>query len=122
MVEACPGLELQSSASRPHPSPSATKSGHVYTLLLKLVAFFLLDIRWIERLFLKHDELPFHCVKHIEFDLINFMFRFGVNKEVFMIEERIDQKIGTIFYIINFTSRRLDEHILRYISLTFSPM
>ena len=78
---------------------------------------FLFDIGGIERLLLQHDKLPLHGVKHIKFDLINFVLGFGMDEEVLVVEERINQQVRTILYIINLPSRRLNKHILRHISL-----
>ena len=61
-----------------------------YTLILKFLTLFFLYVGWIEGFFFKHDELPFHSIEHIEFDLIDFMFWFCVDEEVLMVEEGID--------------------------------
>lgn len=73
----------------------------------------------MEEVFLKHYELPFHSVKHLELYLINFMAWLCVNEEVCMIEKSIHQKIRAILDIIDFARRRLDEKILWHPSLTF---
>ena len=120
MVEAYPKLVLLSLTSHLHPCLSITILKNEYTLIFKLVTFLFLDISRVKRLFLKHDKFPFHCIKHIKFNLVNFMFWFCMNEEIFMVEERIYQKIRTIFNIVDLASWWLDKHILRNISFSFS--
>lgn len=83
------------------------------------MSFFFLKVGRVEGFFFKHYELPLHGVEHIEFDLINFVFGFCVNKKVLMVEEGIDKEVGTIFDIVDSASRWLDEHILRNVSFAF---
>jgi len=88
-----------------------------YTLVLELVAFFLLDIGGVEGFFLQHDEFPLHGIEHVELDLIDLVLGFGVDEEVLMVEKGVHQQVGTVLYIEYFPSRRLDEHILRHVPL-----
>ena len=67
------------------------------------MAFFFFGVCGVKRFFLEHDELPFHCIEHVELDFIDFVFRFGVDEEIFVVEERVDQEVGTILDIVYFS-------------------
>ena len=81
------------------------------------MSLFFLDVGWVEGFLLEHDELPLHGVEHVELDLIYFMFGLGVDEEVLVVEEGIDQQIWTILDVEDLASRWLDEHILWHIPL-----
>jgi hypothetical protein len=68
---------------------------------------------------MEHNILPGDCFIKLKLDLVYFVLRLHMNKEVGMIENCIHQKIGAFFYVVYFTSRRLYKLILGDSSLSF---
>lgn len=62
---------------------------------------------------MKHNILPSNCFIKLELNLINFMFRLHMNKEVSMVKNSVNEQVRRIFSVINFSCWRLNEFILK---------
>lgn len=72
-----------------------------------------------EKLIWDHHVLPSYGFVEFELDFIDFVSRLHVDEEIGVVEDGIDQKIRTVFDIINFASGGFNEDILRYPSFAF---
>lgn len=67
----------------------------------------------VEQLIIEHYVFPGDGRIEVEFDLINFVARLHMDEEVGVIENGIDEQVWTFLDSIHFSSRGLNENILR---------
>lgn len=66
-----------------------------------------------EELVVQHHVLPGDGLVELKLDLVDLVARLHVDEEVGVVEDGINQQVGTVLDVVDATGGGLDEHVLR---------